>query len=92
MGRTKTTLYNKFNPVINNSLSKVVVNQIWEHIINKYNSILLTNDVNPNLTDYVTNEALDGIYTMITVEEKEIRTKLSSRTTDLLKRVFASQD
>ncbi|MGV6832248.1 MAG: DUF4197 domain-containing protein [bacterium] len=92
MGRTKTALYDKFNPVINNSLSKVGADQIWENIINKYNSIPLTNDVNPDLTDYVTNEALDGVYTMIAIEEKEIRTKLSSRTTDLLKRVFALQD
>jgi len=48
--------------------------------------------VNPDLTDYVTGEALKGVYTMIRVEEKEIRTKVSSRTTDLLKRVFALQD
>ncbi|MGB5499794.1 MAG: DUF4197 family protein, partial [Maribacter sp.] len=42
--------------------------------------------------DYVTNEALKGVYTMISVEEKEIRTKVSSRTTDLLKKVFTLQD
>jgi len=48
--------------------------------------------VNPDLTDYVTNETLEGVYTMIAVEEKEIRTKFSSRTTDLLKKVFALQD
>ncbi len=92
IGKTKSALYAKFNPVIANSFSKVGADQIWENIVNKYNSIPITNDVNPDLTDYVTNEALDGVYTMIAVEEKEIRTKLSSRTTDLLKRVFALQD
>lgn len=91
-GKTQTALYDKFNPVINNSFSKVGADQIWENLINKYNTIPFTNDVNPDLTDYVTNEALKGVYTMIAVEEKEIRTKIASRTTDLLKKVFALQD
>ena len=90
--KTQSALYTKFHPVIQNSFQKVGADQIWENLINKYNSIPLTNNVNPDLTDYVTNEALKGVYTMIAVEEKEIRTKISSRTTDLLKRVFALQD
>ncbi|HKL89932.1 MAG TPA: DUF4197 domain-containing protein [Allomuricauda sp.] len=89
---TKTQLYNKFNPIIKNSFQKVGADQIWSNIITKYNSLPLTNDVNPDLTDYTTNEALEGVYTMIAVEEKEIRTKVSSRTTDLLKKVFSLQD
>ncbi|MFV9550456.1 DUF4197 domain-containing protein [Algibacter sp. PT7-4] len=90
--KTKDALYAKFNPVINNSFSKVGADKIWNNLINKYNSIPFTNNVNPDLTDYVTGEALKGVYTMIAVEEKDIRTKLSSRTTDLLKKVFALQD
>lgn len=90
--KTNTPLYSKFNPVIKSSFSKVGADQIWETIITKYNSIPFTNNVNPDLTDYVTQEALKGVYTMIQVEEKKIRTKLSSRTTDLLRRVFALQD
>ena len=91
-GKTETALYSKFQPVINKSFAKVGADQIWSNLINKYNSIPFTSDVNPDLTDYVTGEALKGVYTMIAVEEKEIRTKLSSRTTDLLKKVFALQD
>lgn len=89
---TQTQLYNKFNPIIKNSFQKVGADQIWSSIITKYNSLPLTNDVNPDLTDYTTNEALKGVYTMIAVEEKEIRTKVSSRSTELLKKVFALQD
>jgi hypothetical protein len=89
---TKTKLYNKFNPIIKNSFQKVGADQIWSNIITRYNNLPLTNDVNPDLTDYTTNEALEGVYTMIAVEEQEIRNKISSRTTDLLKRVFALQD
>ncbi len=90
--KTTSPLYAKFNPVINKSFSKVGADKIWANIIKKYNAIPLTNNVNPDLTDYVTQEALKGVYTMIAVEEKEIRTKLSSRSTDLLRKVFALQD
>ncbi|ARV09062.1 hypothetical protein BTO05_05210 [Winogradskyella sp. PC-19] len=90
--KTQTELYNKFKPVINNSFSKVGADQIWTNLITKYNNLPLTNNVNPDLTDYVTGEALKGVYKMIAVEEKEIRNKISSRTTGLLKKVFALQD
>ena len=90
--KTQTSLYDKFHPVINDSFKKVGADQIWENLITRYNSIPFTNNVNPDLTDYVTGEALEGVYTMIAVEEKEIRNKISSRTTDLLRKVFALQD
>ncbi len=90
--KTTSPLYGKFSPVIKKSLDRVGATKVWTNIINKYNSIPLTNNVNPDLTDYVTNEALEGVYTMIAVEEKEIRNKVSSRTTDLLRKVFALQD
>lgn len=91
-GKTSTVLYGKFNPVIQNSFSKVGADQVWSNIINKYNSIPFVNKVNPDLTDYVTQEALKGVYKMIAIEEKQIRTKVSSRTTTLLQKVFALQD
>jgi len=89
---TQTNLYNKFSPVINNSFQKVGADKIWKNLITTYNNIPLTNNVNPDLTNYVTQEALNGVYTMIAIEEKEIRNKVSSRTTDLLKKVFILQD
>jgi len=90
--KTQSQLYDKFKPVIESSFAKVGANQIWTNLIERYNKLPLTNNVNPDLTDYVTNEALKGVYTMIAVEEKEIRQKVSSRTTTLLKKVFALQD
>ncbi len=89
---TSTKLYNKFNPVIEQSFKKVGADEIWRNIITKYNGLPLTTDVNPDLTDYTTKEALEGVYTMIALEEKKIRTNISSRTTELLKKVFALQD
>ena len=89
---TEQELYKKFNPVIKSSFEKVGADKVWNSLINKYNSIPLTKNVNPDLTDYVTLEALEGVYTMIAVEEKQLRTKASTRTTDLLRKVFALQD
>ena len=90
--KTTNALYDKFSPVINNSFSKVGADQIWENLITRYNSIPFVNNVNPDLTDYVTQEALKGVFTMIAIEEAQIRNNFSSRTTDLLRRVFALQD
>jgi hypothetical protein len=89
---TTTALYGKFNPVIKNSFTKVGADKVWSNIITKYNSIPLVNKVNPDLTDYVTNQALNGVFKMVAVEEKNIRTNLSARTSVLLQKVFAMQD
>jgi hypothetical protein len=89
---TNKPLYSKFSPVVTTSLSSVGADVVWKNIIEKYNSLPLVTKVNPDLTDYVTNKAMDGVFKMISVEEKNIRTNLSSRTSDLLKKVFALQD
>lgn len=89
---TTNPLYAKFSPVIQSSLAKVGADKVWATIIKKYNSLPLVTKVNPDLTDYTTNKALQGVFTMIALEEKDIRTKLSARTSPLLKKVFALQD
>jgi hypothetical protein len=89
---TTTTLYEKFNPIIKNSFAKVGADRVWASIIKKYNSIPLVQKVNPDVTDYTTNKALEGVFKMIAVEEKDIRTNLKARTSTLLQQVFAMQD
>lgn len=90
--RTADQLYAKFNPVIETSLDRVGATQVWSNIISRYNALPLTTNVNPDLVDYVTAEALEGVFTMIAVEEQQIRNNASARTTQLLQRVFALQD
>lgn len=89
---TSSALYSKFNPVIKNSFAKVGADKVWNNIISKYNAIPLVKKVNPDLTDYTTNKAMEGVFKMIAVEEKNIRTDLNSRSSELLKKVFALQD
>jgi len=89
---TTAPLYAKFSPVVQKSIGKVGADVVWTTIIKQYNTIPFVSKVNPDITDYVTNKALDGVFKMITVEEKNIRTDLNARTSDVLKKVFALQD
>ncbi|MBS7786918.1 DUF4197 domain-containing protein [Flavobacterium sp. CYK-55] len=91
-GTTTSDLYAQFNPIIQQSIGKVGADKIWTNIIKKYNNLPGTSKVNPDLTDYVTQRALEGVFKMIAVEEKDIRTNLRARSSDLLKKVFALQD
>ena len=91
-GKTSDDLYASFTPVIKNSFSKVGADKVWRGLINKYNSIPFVKNVNPDLTTYVTKRALEGVFTMIEVEEKGIREKVGLRNTALLQQVFALQD
>lgn len=89
---TYNPLYKEFNPIIVNSLDKFEARKYWSDAVNAYNKIPFIDKVNPDLDDYVTTEALKGLFDMVGKEEKKIRTDISARTTDLLRRVFAKQD
>lgn len=89
---TSAPLYDKFLPVVKSNIGKVGADKIWENLINKYNALPMVSRVNPDINDHVTKKALDGVFTMIAIEEKDIRTHLSARTSPLLKKVFAIQD
>lgn len=89
---TSTQLYNSFSPVIKSSFQKVGADRVWENIITQYNKVPLVKKVDPDLTNYVTNKAMEGVFKMIAIEEKNIRNNINARTSTLLKRVFALQD
>ena len=87
---TSAQLKEKFKPVIQTSLDKVNATKYYSDIINKYNSIPFVQKVNPDLNDYATDLAMQGLFTMIAKEEKNIRQDPLARTTELLKRVFGN--
>ena len=90
--KTTQNLYESFTPIINNSLSKVGADKVWNNLIKRYNAIPFVNKVNSDLTNYITTQALKGVFRMIEVEEKGIREKIGLRTSPLLRQVFALQD
>lgn len=90
MRTTSGLLKEKFKPVIANSLQKVNATKYYGDIVTAYNRLPLTEDVNPNLDDYATDKAIEGLFTLIAKEEKNIRENPVARTTELLRRVFGS--
>lgn len=90
---TYNNLVNEFAPVINTSLDKFDANKIWEDAASAYNNFPLTRQpVNANLGEYVTEQALAGLFRKVALKELDIRENISARTSDLLRRVFALQD
>jgi Protein of unknown function (DUF4197) len=89
---TYQQLFNEFNPVIVTSLDKFEARKYWGDAVNAYNRIPLVKKANPNLEEYVTNEALKGLFSMVENKERSIRSNISERSTDLMRRVFAKQD
>jgi hypothetical protein len=89
LARTTTPgLKSKFSPVIKSSLDKVDATRLWAEIINAYNQLPFVAKKNPDLTAYVTDKAISGLFTMIAKEELKIRQNPAARTSELLKKVF----
>lgn len=88
---TSALLYEKFQPVIATSLNKVSATKYYGDIVNRYNKIPLVEKVNPDLNDYATKKAMDGLFLLIAEQEKKIRVDPVARTTELLKKVFGAQ-
>lgn len=89
--KTTPALTAAFSPVIENSLEKTDATRLWKKVFDTYNRIpFIGQKVNPNLTQYVTQQALKGLFTEIAAQELKIRTNPAAQVTDLLKKVFGS--
>ncbi len=87
--KTQQQLTEQFKPTIQTSLATVQATKYWDQLNKAYQAIPFSNKrMNPNLADYVTEKALQGIYDEIALQEKEIRTNPVARTSALLKRLF----
>jgi len=89
---TYNSLYGEFKPVLVNSLNKFGALDYWANAVKKYNALPLVNDINPDLADHINTKALVGLFDLIEKKELGIRTDISQRGSDLLKKVFAKQD
>lgn len=85
---TRAELVAKFRPIVKASLDKVGATKHWNTIFTTYNKLPMVTDVNPDLEEYATNKAIDGLFIQIAKEELEIRKNPGARVTDLLKKVF----
>ncbi len=89
---TTSQLMERFKPVISNSLSKVGATKYWGDAASTYNQIPLVTPVNTDLSAYVAQKAIDGMFVQIAQEELKIRSNFSARSTSLLQKVFGYAD
>ena len=82
----------KFAPPIQASLQKVGATAHWETVMSRYNKIPLVKPVNTDLTAYVTDKALQGLFLEVAKEELALRKNINLRSSPLLQKVFAFAD
>ena len=88
--KTTLKLINSFTPVVSKSLDKTEATRYWKDVFTVYNRFS-NKPVNTDLTAYVTQKALDGLFYQIGLEEQNIRENPAARVTAILKKVFAGQ-
>jgi len=88
-GKTTAELTTAFKPLIEQSLQKVDATKYWNKLIGTYNKFSFQK-VNPDLSAYVTDKALNGIFYQVAIEEKNIRKDPLARTSEILKKVFGN--
>ncbi len=85
---TSDELRAKFKPVIQNALNQTNATKYYGELVTRYNTIPFVQDVNPNLDDYATEKALEGLFTLVEKEEANIRENPGARATALMRKVF----
>jgi hypothetical protein len=92
--RVKTTgrLVDAFLPVIRNSLDRLDATRYYADVVNTYNNFPTTfKKINPDLPGFVTYRATDALFDLVAKEERNIRTNIAARTTEILRKVFGSR-
>ncbi|WP_316810370.1 DUF4197 domain-containing protein [Pedobacter heparinus] len=89
---TTDQLMEKFKPVITTNLAKVGATKYWGDAAGQYNKIPLVKPVNTDLSDYVAQKAIEGMFIQVAQEELKIRDNLGARSSSLLQKVFGYAD
>lgn len=89
---TTASLTEKFKPIVSNSINKVGATKYWTELTTTYNKIPLVTPVTTDLTSYVTERAIAGLFVEVAQEELKIRENVGSRSTALMQKVFAYAD
>ena len=88
---TEAQLMAAFKPDITAAISQVGAEVAYTKMTTQYNRIPLMTPVQTDLSAYTTQKAVEGIFILMAQEEAKIRRNPAARTTDLLKRVFATK-
>ncbi len=85
---TERQLSQKFQPIITRSMNTVGFYNDYQKLLKVYDSLPLTNKPNLNIENYIMQKTLDGLFSLVAIEEAKIRQNPSARITELLRRVF----
>ncbi len=86
--KMSASLTEKMNPIVEESLADVGAVQSLNKVMDKYDNIPFVSSVKPDLTGYVVEKGMDGIFYYLAQQEAEIRKNPLKQTTALLKKVF----
>jgi len=90
---TSTELTTKFSPIVESAMGKNNVSTYWNQLTSAYNKLPLSNKIETNLTAYVTQKAIDGLFVKVAVQELKIRENIGgARSTGILDKVFGWVD
>lgn len=89
---TTVQLTAAFKPVVQNSLNKTGATKYYGEAAQQYNKVPFVTKINPDISDYVTQKAIDGLFYEIALEEQNIRHNVGARSTPLLQKVFGFAD
>ncbi len=82
-------LATEMQPIVDATLAEAGAVQAYDNMMGQYKALPFMPDAKANLTDYVVEKGMDGIFHYVAKEEAAIRTNPAARTTDLLKKVFS---
>ena len=85
-------LMQKFQPIIKSNLDKANATKYWGDVMGAYNNVPFVQKVNPDLTQFVTQKAIDGIFMMVAQEELKIRQNPTARIGSIIQDVFGWAD
>ena len=89
-GKMSQPLAKEMGPVVSDSLSEVGAIKSYDDVMGQYDQIPFVPDVKANLSEYVVEKGMDGIFHYLAKEEAAIRNNPVKRTTALLQKVFGN--
>ena len=84
-------LANAFAPIMQDAINSTGATKLYGDIANTYNKIPFQQKINPDLQQYATQKAIDGLFLLVAQEEQKIRDNPAARVSDLLRRVFGTK-
>lgn len=88
---SSVALTNAFAPIMQEAINSTGATKLYADIANTYNKIPFQQKINPDLQQYATQKAIDGLFLLVAQEEQKIRDNPAARVSDILKRVFGAK-